>query len=128
VKIAALIARILMGATFLIFGLNGFLRFIPTPPLSGLVGEFNHAMFASGYIYLVSGVQVIGGFLLLINQFVPLALVLLGPVIVNIIAFHLSMQPSGLAPGLVVAVLWIVLAYRCRALFLPFIRNRTVDS
>ncbi|MFL6450383.1 MAG: DoxX family membrane protein [Bryobacteraceae bacterium] len=126
-KTVALIARILMGAIFLVFGLNGFFHFIPTPPLSGLAGEFNHALFASGYAYLVSGVQVIAGFLLLANQFVPLALVLLGPVIVNIIAFHLSMQPSGLAPGLVVTVLWLILAYRCRALFLPFLRNRSAD-
>jgi hypothetical protein len=65
--------------------------------------------------------------LLLANQFVPLALVLLGPVIVNIIVFHLSMQPSGLPPGLVVMVLWLILAYRCRALFLPFLRNRSAD-
>jgi putative oxidoreductase len=127
VKIITLIARILMGAIFLIFGLNGFLHFIPAPPISGLAGEFSHALSASGYGYFISGVQVIAGFLLLINQFVPLALVLLGPMIVNIIAFHLSMQPSGLPPGLVVAVLWVIVAYRCRTLFLPFLQNRAVD-
>jgi uncharacterized membrane protein YphA (DoxX/SURF4 family) len=126
-KIVALIARILLGAIFLVFGLNGFFHFIPAPPLPGLAGEFTHALLASGYVYLVSGVQVIAGFLLLANQFVPLALVLLGPVIVNIIVFHLSMQPSGLPPGLVVMVLWLILAYRCRALFLPFLRNRSAD-
>jgi putative oxidoreductase len=127
VKIIVLIARILMGAVFLVFGLNGFFHFMPAPPLSGLAGEFTHALMASGYVYLVSGVQVIAGFLLLINQFVPLALVLLGPVIVNIIVFHLSMQPSGLAPGLVMLVLWVVLAYRCRELFVPFLRNRRAE-
>ena len=126
-KIIVLIARILMGAVFLVFGLNGFFHFMPAPPLSGLAGEFTHSLIASGYVYLVSGVQVIGGFLLLINQFVPLALVLLGPVIVNIIVFHLSMQPSGLAPGLVMSVLWVVLAYRCRELFLPFLRNQRAE-
>src|SRR4051794_18171197 len=126
-KIVALIARILLGAIFLVFGLNGFFHFIPAPPLPGLAGEFTHALLASGYVYLVSGVQVIAGFLLLANQFVPLALVLLGPVIVNIIVFHLSMQPSGLPPGLVVMVLWLILAYRCRELFLPFLRNRSAD-
>jgi putative oxidoreductase len=126
-KIVALVARILMGAIFLVFGLNGFLHFIPAPPLPGLAGEFIHALSASGYVYLVSGVQVIAGFLLLANQFVPLALVLLGPMIVNIIVFHLTMQPSGLPPGLVVLVLWLILAYRCRALFLPFLRNRPAE-
>src|SRR3569833_1125949 len=109
-----------MGAVFLVFGHNGFFQFMPAPPLPGLAGEFTHSLIASGNVYLVSGVQVIGGFLLLTNQFVPLALVLLGPVIVNIIVFHLSMQPSGIAPGLVMLVLWLVLAYRCRTLFLPF--------
>src|SRR5438270_8564791 len=109
-KMAALVARILMGAMFLVFGLNGFFHFIPAPPISGLAGEFSHALSASGYIYFISGVQVIAGFLLLANQFVPLSLVLLGPVIVNIIVFHLCMQPSGLPPGLVVAILWIIVA------------------
>ncbi len=126
-KIVVLVARILLGAIFLVFGLNGFFQFIPAPPLSGLAGEFTHALLASRYVYLVSGVQVIAGFLLLANQFVPLALVLLGPVIVNIIVFHLSMQPSGLPPGLVVMVLWLILAYRYRALFLPFLQNRSAD-
>ena len=126
-KTVALIARILMGAIFLVFGLNGFFHFIPTPPQSGLSGEFNHALFASGYAYLVFGVQVIAGFFLLMNQFVPLALVLLGPVIVNILVFHLAMQPSGLPPGLFVTALWVILAYRCRDLFLPFLRNRSAD-
>lgn len=116
-----------MGAVFLVFGLNGFFHFIPAPPPSGLGGEFVHALSASGYVYLVSGVQTVGGFLLLANQFVPLALVLLGPVIVNIIAFHLTMQPSGLPPGLVMLVLWLLLTYRCRALFLPFLRNQPAE-
>lgn len=126
-KTVALVARILMGAIFLVFGLNGFFHFIPAPPPSGLAGEFSHALSASGYGYFVFGIQAIAGFLLLMNQFVPLALVLLGPVIVNIIVFHLSMQPSGLPPGLVVTVLWMILAYRCRSLFLPFLRNRSAD-
>jgi uncharacterized membrane protein YphA (DoxX/SURF4 family) len=126
-KTVALVARILMGAIFLFFGLNGFLNFIPAPPPSGLAGEFSHALSASGYGYFVFGVQAIAGILLLVNRFVPLALVLLGPVIVNIIVFHLTMQPSGLPPGLVVAILWIILAYRGRALFLPFLRTSSVD-
>ena len=126
-KVVALVARILMGALFLVFGLNGFFNFIPAPPLSGLAGDFTHALSASGYGYFISGVQAIAGFLLLANQFVPLALVLLGPVIVNIIVFHLCMQPSGLPPGLVVTILWLILAYRCRALFLPFLQNSKAD-
>jgi putative oxidoreductase len=123
VKTVVLIARILLGAIFLVFGLNGFFQFIPAPPMAGLAGEFTHALIASGYVYLVAGVQTIAGFLLLTNQFAPLALVLLGPEIVNILVFHLSMQPAGIAPGIVVTILWLILAYRCRTLFLPFLRN-----
>lgn len=126
-KTVVLVSRILLGAMFLIFGLNGFLHFIPMPPLPGLAGEFLHALIASGYIYLVSGVQTIAGFLLLANQFIPLALVLLGPILVNILFFHASMQPSGIFPGLVATILWVVLAYRYRAYFLPFLRNSSPD-
>lgn len=126
-KTVILVARILLGAVFLIFGLNGFFHFIPAPPPTGLAGDFVKALFASGYAYLIFGVQTIGGFLLLANQFVPLALVLLGPVIVNIIVFHITMQPTGLPPGLVVTVLWIIVAFPYRSLFLPFLSNKRSD-
>ncbi len=114
-KIAALIARILVGLVFTVFGLNGFLGFIPAPPLPpGPAGQFLGALFASHYVYLVSGVQLVSGVLLLVNRYVPLAIVLLGPMLVNILAYHLLMNRTGLAVALVVAILWCLLAYRHR--------------
>ena len=111
-KIASLIARILLGLVFLVFGLNGFLHFIPMPPPTGLAAQFFGAIFASHYWVVIFGLQVLGGLLLLANRFVPLALVLLGPVIVNIFFFHALMAPEGLPMAIVVVVLWSILAVR----------------
>ena len=87
-KILTHISRFLLGLIFLVFGLNGFLHFIPMPPPSGVAGQFLGAMFVSKYLLVVSGLQVISGALLLINRYVPLALTILGPIIVNILLFH----------------------------------------
>src|ERR1700737_101324 len=111
-KITTSIARILLGLIFLVFGLNGFLHFIPMPPPTGLAGQFFGAIFASHYWVVIFGVQILGGLLLLANRFVPLALVLLGPVIVNIFFFHALMAPEGLPLAIVVVVLWVILAVR----------------
>jgi putative oxidoreductase len=111
-KIASLVARLLLGVIFLTFGLNGFLHFLPMPPPTGMAAEFFGIIFASHYWVVIFGVQVIGGLLLLVNRFVPLALVLLGPVIVNIFFFHALMAPAGLPLAFVVVVLWSVLAVR----------------
>ncbi len=111
-KIAALISRLLLGLIFLVFGLNGFLHFIPMPPPAGIAGQFFGAIFASHYYVVIFGLQVIGGLLLLINRFVPLALVLLGPIIVNIFFFHALMAPAGLPLAIVVAILWAIVAMR----------------
>ena len=102
-KIVTVIARLLLGVIFLVFGLNGFLHFIPMPPPAGLAGQFLGALFVSHYLVFVFLLQVIPGVLLLINRYVPLALTLLGPIIVNIVLFHALMAPSGL-PLAVVAV------------------------
>lgn len=110
-KIAALIARILMGLAFLVFGLNGFLHFIPSGPMpTGTAGQFVGALIASRYFLVISGLQILGGALLLINRYVPLALVILGPVIVNIFFFHLLMDPSGLPRAIAVVALWGIVA------------------
>ena len=111
-KIASIIARYLLGLIFLVFGLNGFLHFIPMPPPKGLAAQFGGAIFASHYWVVIFALQVIGGVLLLVNRFVPLALVLLGPVIVNIFFFHALMAPEGLPLAIVVVVLWSILAVR----------------
>jgi hypothetical protein len=111
-KIASLVARLLLGLVFLVFGLNGFLHFIKAPMPTGIAGQFVAAIFASGYWVVIFGVQVICGALFLLNRFVPLALVLIGPVIVNILATHALMGAPGLPMAIVVAILWAFLAIR----------------
>jgi putative oxidoreductase len=125
-KIAALIARFLLGLVFFVFGLNGFLRFIPAPPLPpGTTGQFVGALFASHFVLVISAVQVAGGALLLVNRYVPLAMVLLGPVIVNIFFFHLLMDRSGLPQAIVVMILWGILFLRHRQHFSGIFVQRT---
>ena len=125
-KIAALIARILLGLVFFVFGLNGFLMFIPTGKLpSGLAGQFLSVLFQSHYVLFVSAIQVAGGALLLINRYVPLALTLLGPVIVNILLYHALMDPPGLGLAAIVTILWGILAYRNRQHFAGLFVQRT---
>ena len=108
-KIAVVIARILLGLIFLVFGLNGFLNFMHMPMPTGVAGQYVGALFVSHYLAVVLLIEVVGSVLLLSGQFVALALVLLGPVIVNILLFHSTMAPSGLPPALVAAVLWFVI-------------------
>lgn len=127
-KIIAIIARILLGLMFFVFGLNGFLNFIPAPPIPGLAGQFLGAMMQSRFVLFVAGVQVIVGVLLLVNRFVPFALALLAPVLANILVFHLTMQPSGLPPGIFATVLWAVLAWRLRAYFGPLFVQKAEEK
>ncbi|HLH36878.1 MAG TPA: hypothetical protein VKX41_19550 [Alloacidobacterium sp.] len=109
-KIAALIARIIMGLIFVIFGLNGFLDFIKGPLPTGLAGQFVGALIQSHYVWLVAGTQVIGGALVLIGRYVPLGLTLLAAVIVNIDAFHILMSPhlNQSAMAILVTICWII--------------------
>jgi uncharacterized membrane protein YphA (DoxX/SURF4 family) len=117
-KVLTIIARILLGLIFVVFGSNAFLRFLPMPELpKGLVGEFLHAFFASGYVYAIGGFQVIGGLLLLIGKFVPLGLTILGGIVVNILLFHTLMAPEGFPPAIVVTVLELFLVWRYREAF-----------
>jgi putative oxidoreductase len=116
-KILNNISRFLLGLIFLVFGLNGFLHFIPMPPPSGVAGQFLGAMFVSNYLLVVSGLQVISGALLLINRYVPLALAILAPIIVNILLFHALMNPAGIGLALLAAILWGVVFAGVRSAF-----------
>ena len=117
-KVATIVARVLLGLVFVVFGSNIFLHFIPMPPLPAtLAGDFSKALMQSHYIYVVGLLQVIGGLLLLIGRYVPLGLTLLGPVIVNILLFHIFLDPSGLPMAIVVAVLALFLLWRHRTNF-----------
>jgi putative oxidoreductase len=116
-KIAVLIARILLGLIFVLFGLNGFLNFLHAPMPTGQAGQYMGVMFGSFYMHFAFLVQLVGGVLLLSGQFIPLALVLLGPVLVNILLFHISFQPAGLPPGLLSTVLWFIIFFGYRRAF-----------
>ena len=116
-KIASLIARYLLGLIFVVFGANGFLHFIPMPPPPGVAGQFMGALFVSHVLVVIFLLQLAGGILLLAGRYVPLALVLLGPVIVNIVLFHAFMAPSGLPLATVVVLLWLLVAWSVRSAF-----------
>ena len=117
-KIVTLIARLLLGLIGVVFGLNGFLNFLSMGPMpTGLAGQFIGALFLSHYYWVVAVLQIAGGLLLLANRFVPFALVLLGPVIVNIICYHVFLNPSGAVPAAMVTVLWLFVFYRNRQHF-----------
>jgi putative oxidoreductase len=116
-KTTAHIARILLGLLFLTFGLNGFLHFIPMPPPSGLAGQYVGALFVSHYLVAVFLLQAVAGVLLLVNRYVTVALVLLGPIIVNILLFHCLMAPAGLPLAVVAAALWLTVFFGARRAF-----------
>jgi putative oxidoreductase len=123
-KYAIIIARVLLGLVFVVFGSNAFLHFIPMPPMQGQAGAFIGALISSGYIYVIAVLQVVGGLLLLIGaRFVSLGLTLLGPVIVNIMLYHIFLDPSGLAMACLIFILALFLLwvyrYRFPAIFQP---------
>jgi putative oxidoreductase len=121
-KLASIIARILLGLIFVVFGSNIFLHFIPMPPPPTLVGDFNKALFLSHYIHVVAVFQIVGGLILLIGRFVPLGLSLLAPIIVNIDLVHILMDPSGLPLAAVISILLIFLLWRYRDAFAGLLR------
>ncbi len=116
-KTAVLIARILLGVIFVVFGLNGFLQFLPQPEMPPAAVAFFGGLAASGFMLpTLFGTQLVGGALLLLGM-VPLAVVILTPVIVNIVAFHVFLAPAGLSLAIVVAALALFLAWTHRAAY-----------
>jgi len=120
-KTLVLIARVLLGLLFVVFGLNGFLHFIPSPAPSALAGQFLGALFVSHYLSVVFALQFVAGALLLANRFVPAALTILAPVLVNIALFHAFLEPVGYAPAVLAIALWAVVFSRERAAFRPLL-------
>ncbi len=124
-KYAVIIVRSLLGLIFTVFGLNGFLHFIPTPPLSGLMGEMMGVYMNMGYMFpLIFATQFVSGVLLLTNMFAPLALVLLAPVIVNIVLLHIFIDPAGLPIAIVVLLFELFLAYTYRDKYAPLFKAK----
>lgn len=117
-KILTLITRILLGIAFLFFGLNGFFFFIkpgPMPPSPGT--DFATILLNSHWSQIVAAIQIISAVFFLINRFVPLALTLIGPVLVNILLFHILLMPQGIAPGAVLTICWLIVFLAHRAAF-----------
>src|ERR1700686_1171807 len=123
-RTASTIARYLAGIIFLVFGLNGFLNFIPLPPPGGIAGQFMGALYASHYLWVIFAFQVIAAVLLLVNRYVSLAVAVLAPVIVNILVFHALMAPSGLPLALFVAILWALIFADVRPAFAGLFQPR----
>jgi len=128
-RYAVAVARIALGLIFFVFGLNGFLNFIPQPPPATPIPEaamsLGMAFMKSGYLFqLIKGTEVLGGLLLLGNRFVPLALALLAPVVVNIFAFHAFLLSDGIVLATVILALEIGLAWAYRKAYRPMLAAR----
>ncbi|MEU3642690.1 DoxX family membrane protein [Lentzea sp. NPDC034063] len=125
---ATLVTRVLTGLLFTVTGLNGFLNFMPAPDPSTMAPAgvaFSAALYATGYmLQLASGVQVVAGVLLVAGRFVPLALALLAPMVVNIFLFHVFLEPSGIGMALFVVAAEIGLAWAYRDKFRPMLQAR----
>ena len=121
------IAQILMGIPLVVFGLNGFFNFIPPPatPLPEEAAAFAGALAKTGYMMQLIGVtQLIVGMLLILNRFVPLALALFAPFIINSIAFHLRLEHSGLPIAALFLILEVYLAWAYRDAYRPMLVMR----
>src|SRR3954449_10580700 len=123
-RTASATARYLAGVIFLVFGLNGFLSFIPLPPPGGIAGQFMGALYASHYLWMIFAFQVVAAVLLLANRYVPLAVAVLAPVLVNLLPFHALLAPSGLPLPLFAAVLWAVIFLDVRRAFAGLFQPR----
>ena len=125
VHIVTAIVRVLLGLMFLVFGLNGFLNFMPAPKdLPPDVITVSTGLMKGGYMAVVAGTEVIVAVLLLINRFVPLALALLAPIVVGIITFHIAIAPATIVPGIVVVIMEMYLAWAYRGAFRPMLRPK----
>jgi uncharacterized membrane protein YphA (DoxX/SURF4 family) len=123
------IVRILLGLMFLVFGLNGFLNFMPAPKdMPQEIMTVMGALMKAGYMTVVSGAEVIVALLLLANRFVPLALALLAPIIVGILTFHVAMAPGTIGPAIVVLAMELYLAWAYRSAFKQVLRAKTTPG
>jgi uncharacterized membrane protein YphA (DoxX/SURF4 family) len=111
-KIATIIVRVLLGLMFVVFGSNAFLQFMPMPEMTGYPAQFIGSMAGTGYLKFIAALEILGGLLLLIGRYVPLGLTLLGPIVVNIVLYHLCMDMNGMPVAIVVAALGLFLLWR----------------
>src|SRR3954466_14803027 len=118
-KYVIVIVRVLLGLAFVVFGLNAFFQFMGKPPeMHGQAGAFITALMSSGYMYVIAVLQVLGGLCLLLGaRFVPLGLTLLGPIIVNIVLYHIFLDPTGIPVAIIISVLALFLLWIYRFKF-----------
>ena len=122
--IAAHIARAILGLIFLVFGLNGFLNFIPMPPPTGAAADFSMGLFKGQYFFpLMAFIQIVSGLLLLMGTLVPLALLLLSPIVLNIFFFHLVLAPSGIGMAIFILTAIILLAVYYWPVYRPIFKT-----
>lgn len=125
-KIVALVARLMLGVLFTFFGINGLHPlFKSPPPPQGVAGQFIGALTSTHYIQVVASIMVVSGVLFLVGRFVPLALTLLGPLLVNILLFHLLIAHPGYQLGVLATLLWFLVFWRHRAAFAGIFQART---
>ena len=128
-KVSTTAARIVMGGMFLFSGLNGLLHFAPMPPMPTRALEFAGALAATGYLFpLLKVTEIAAALMLLSGRFVPLALTMLAPVLVNIVAFHAALAPQGIAVPLVLLAAELYLAWVHREAFAPMLRAKSAST
>ena len=131
-RYAPVVARCLLGLLFCVAGLNGLLNFLPPPPPDAMPKgalSFSVALVHTGYFMpLLAAAQTLGGVLLVVNRFVPLALAVLAPIVLNILAFHVFLAPGGLVIASVVVALEAYLAWAYRAAFKPMLAARVATG
>ncbi len=120
-----IILRNLLGLAFVVFGANYFLQFLPQPPPEPAAGAFLGALVTGKVLALAKLVEIAAGVALLANRFVPLALAVLAPIVVNINLFHGVFAPDGLPLTLGILAMELYLAWTYRRAFLPMLQPRS---
>lgn len=123
-RTAVTVVRYLLGLMLFVLGLNGFLNFIPQPPPPDAGGAFLGALTSGNVLPLVKGFETLIGVLLLLGRFVPLALVMLVPIGVNIVLYHLTFDLAGGVGGYVVAAMTVFLIWAYRGALMPLVRPK----
>ncbi|HEX5274532.1 MAG TPA: hypothetical protein VFW34_04585 [Candidatus Rubrimentiphilum sp.] len=118
-KYLHIVARVLLGLIFVVVGLNGFLWFMPAPPLSGFPAEWQTVVVGSHFIWFTSGAQVFAGVLLLVNRYVIFSMFMLAAILSNILAYHITIMPATIGLALITAAIWFVVAWPLRGYFAP---------
>ena len=127
-KIALIIVRTLVGLLFVFGSVMYFMMVmgvVPMPPVEGPTKTFNEGLAASGYFFtLLKVTELVCGLLLLFGRFVPLALVILAPIVINIFMVHVFLDRSGLPVAVFLVAATIFLAYCYRDAFKPLLSSK----